>query len=631
MNRNNLTIRKILFFTSLGISLILLCIAYFVNVYLKSSFSDHKLITKIEQIYSNELLMRKHEKDFVIYETINPDYYKTKSSSFLITIDNLLNTINKDITDLQLENRVGELGLNSEFENLKSLFNDYKLYMNDFSDAVFIKGFKDYGLVGKMRQQIHLLEELLNTDENRNLIFMNHMLMLRRHEKDYLLRKDIKYKDKFNDCLNGFYAQIRASKYNNNKQLIEYLENYNLLFDQVIAKDSQIGLNSEKGILNDLNHTVNKIEVELSHFRNVIEESASKQIRYAKIKLFAVFIILSLAIVLLMRWVNKYIIISINTLRDFINRLGKGELPQPIAVYNNDEIGQMKKSINILLDNLNNTREFAIAVGNGNFDKEINVFQNKGDLGGSLVEMRAKLIQIANDRKQTEEKDRVRMWVNDGKSKFASLLREQHDINNLMRLVLVEIVKYINCHQGFVFLYDDESSKLILTAAYAYDRVKHLKKEIFPGEGLVGECFLEKDSIFLTEIPKTYNHIGTALGEAKPQSVLLVPLINKNIVVGVIELASYSIISSYQIEFVKLIASDICSTIIDVKNREQTNALLKKSENQAAILADNQQQLSQTIEELHAIRESYESKESEYVAEIGRLKKEKKQLQLLVN
>ena len=84
-------------------------------------------------------------------------------------------------------------------------------------------------------------------------------------------------------------------------------------------------------------------------------------------------------------------------------------------------------------------------------------------------------------------------------------------------------------------------------ASYAYDRRKHLKKTIKPGEGLVGRCIQEGDTIFLTDVPKDYVKIKSGLGQDDPRSLLIVPMkLNEN-VIGVIEIASLEVFENFQI------------------------------------------------------------------------------------
>ena len=135
-------------------------------------------------------------------------------------------------------------------------------------------------------------------------------------------------------------------------------------------------------------------------------------------------------------------------------------------------------------------------------------------------------------------------------------------------------------------------------ASYAYNQERHIIKAVKPGEGLVGMCFLEKYTIFRTEIPPDYISITSGLGEANPTCILVVPLKLHNQIFGVIELASLNKFSSVDIDFVEKIAENISYTLSTVKINTQTTALLSKSQKQFEEFTNKEEELLRKIDEL---------------------------------
>ncbi|MCT4640255.1 MAG: GAF domain-containing protein [Bacteroidales bacterium] len=620
MKLKNLTIKRILLLTSFGIAIILISIAFVTNRYINNTFTAHNIISSVEKIYSEELQLRKNEKDFIIYETINPEFFKTGKSSYITDMHNQYNDIEKSIVVLQKEPEIIELNLKYDLDILLDRFRSYRAEMDKMSLLVRKKGFKDYGLIGDMRQRIHNLETRLKDIDNDQYTGM--MLMLRRHEKDYLLRKDLKYKDKFTDMVAEFSAILKSD--DNNRELNDYLLQYQELFYRVIDTDYEIGLTANDGVRKELNELVKEIESNLLAIRSTVQKSFGSGIRNAIYTLFIIFSCLSLFIILILMGVSNFIIKSISILRKHITKLGHGELPEDIKAVNNDEIANMKRSINNLTRNLKNTREFAIAVGNGNFEKDVDVFENKGDLGGSLVEMREKLIQVAAERKQQEEKDKQRLWINEGVALFSDILRDNiSDYSVMGKRIISELVKYTGSMQGALFIVKQEeleNTQLVLEASYALDRLKYLDKIVKPGEGLIGECYLEKDSIFITDIPDSYGAIDVSLGQFKPESIYISPLKSDSKVLGIIELSSLHIFTDWEKQFIDRIAGDIAAAISMATINVETQRLLEQSKKQTAELSESREELAQNLEEMQVIREKYEQREQELLKELEQVK-----------
>lgn len=140
-------------------------------------------------------------------------------------------------------------------------------------------------------------------------------------------------------------------------------------------------------------------------------------------------------------------------------------------------------------------------------------------------------------------------------------------------------------------------------SCYAYEKRKFIAKTLEIGEGLVGQCFLEKEVIYMTQVPENYVKITSGLGEALPRSILIVPLIHDNKAVGVMELASFNTFESYRIEFVKKIATNIASAYNNICVNEHTKQLLHESQLQAETLKAQEEEMRQNMEELTASQE----------------------------
>jgi nitrate/nitrite-specific signal transduction histidine kinase len=306
-------------------------------------------------------------------------------------------------------------------------------------------------------------------------------------------------------------------------------------------------------------------------------------------------------------------------LTEHIATLSDGHVPPPIKINQADEIGQMAQTLNTLSENLGSATEFAKNVGEGNLETQVQVFNGKGELSQSLSAMR-------NNLKVMAQEDKKRNWATEGLAKFSEILRANSDLKTLSESILSNLVKYTQSNQGSLFIVNDENRNelhLELLACYAYNRKKFLEKKILPGEGLSGQAYLERETIFLKAVPKEFVSITSGIGEAVPTAVLIVPLKVNEEIVGTIEIASFQEYQPHEISFVEKLAESIASTIIGVKVNERTQQLLEQSQQQAEEMKASEEELRQNMEELSATQEEMARKENEYLRRIKELENQK--------
>lgn len=292
-----------------------------------------------------------------------------------------------------------------------------------------------------------------------------------------------------------------------------------------------------------------------------------------------------------------------------LKRLADGEITNDLMININtgDEIEEMSNALNTSVEGLNKKTISATNIGKGNYNTEINLLSEKDSLGQSLIEMRDSLknAQVEDEKRKVE--DQKRTWINEGFAKFADILRQNSDdLQQLSDEVIRNVVKYLGANQGGIFLWNEEDkndSYFELMSAYAWDRKKFVTKRIEKGEGLVGACAMEKETIFLKTVPKDYVDITSGLGGSNPRCVILVPLKSENKVLGVIEMASFNIVEKYQIEFLEKVGENIASTISSVRINAKTKFLLEQSQQQSEEMAAQEEEMRQNMEELQATQE----------------------------
>lgn len=277
--------------------------------------------------------------------------------------------------------------------------------------------------------------------------------------------------------------------------------------------------------------------------------------------------------------------------------------------------GQYKIQSGLLQRNI----ELAKQIASGNFDSSIEI-SDDDVLGKSLSEMSKNL-------KAAAEENQNRNWTMAGIARIAEIIRvSNHKMEDLANQIVSYLVKYLNATQGGIFVINDanpEEKFLELKGCYAYDRKKYLEKKVEIGEGLIGQAVLERETMYLTDVPQDYLNITSGLGEANPNAIIIVPLKTEEDVVGALEIASFNKFADYQREFLEKVSENIASSIIFTKNQDRTSKLLEDSQVLAEQLRAQEEEMRQNMEELQATQEDVQRKNIEMENTQNELMKER--------
>ncbi|MEO7989224.1 MAG: GAF domain-containing protein [Chryseolinea sp.] len=267
----------------------------------------------------------------------------------------------------------------------------------------------------------------------------------------------------------------------------------------------------------------------------------------------------------------------------------------------------------------------SISAGNYSIDLELGGDDESANLKNTFIAMRDKL-------RLNAEEDYKRNWSTTGLAQIGEILRTNSSSTiNLYDSILKFVVKYTNSNQGGLFLFNDENDSdpfLELVACYAFERKKFIQKRIDSGQGLVGQCYLEGQRIYLTKVPQEYVSITSGLGGSNPNAVLLVPLRVNEKIFGVLELATFKHYEEYEIELVEKLSESIASTISSVRINESTRILLEKTQQQAEEMRSQEEEMRQNMEELEATQEEMRRKEKHIQDMFDQEKKRNEKVQL---
>ncbi len=383
-------------------------------------------------------------------------------------------------------------------------------------------------------------------------------------------------------------ALVRTSDSTSIQKLAAFSENFKTVFDkladQMAALSDNIASESEKD--------------------KVYGEEFTKRTKFTMVILILLICILAFSI---SNYISRSITQPVSQTSVVLSALSAGENVNEIPVESKDELGNMVVAINSIVANMNNVKEFVGEVGKGNFNTNITIFNNNGEIYHSLNKMKESL-------KHTAEEDKKRNWTTEGLAKFADILRANlDDVTKFYDSIISNLVRYMDANQGGLYVQNEDagtkSKYLELVACYAFQKKKFITKRIDLGEGLVGQCLLEGDTIFMTDVPEDYIEITSGLGDAPPRCILIVPLKVNDVSYGVVELAAFTPFLQYQIEFVQKVGESIASTISSVKVNAETKQLLEVSQQQSEEMRAQEEEMRQNLEEMQATQEEMQRKE----------------------
>ncbi|MDQ3264915.1 MAG: response regulator, partial [Myxococcota bacterium] len=261
--------------------------------------------------------------------------------------------------------------------------------------------------------------------------------------------------------------------------------------------------------------------------------------------------------------------------------------------------------------------EVATAVTKGDLTRSISVSAQ-----GELAALKDNVNQMIANLRETTQKNSEQDWLKTNLAKFTRMLQGQRDLEAVAKLILRELAPLVSAQQGVFYILDgqNESALLKLLASYAYRERKSLSNQFKVGEGLVGQCVLEKERILLTEVPDNYIKIGSGLGEAKPLNIVVLPVIFEGQVKAVVELASFYRFNEIHLTFLDQLTESIGIVINTIAAGMRTEELLKQSQSLAEELRSQQHELTETNQRLESQAKSLQASEE-------RLKQQQEELQ----
>ncbi len=325
--------------------------------------------------------------------------------------------------------------------------------------------------------------------------------------------------------------------------------------------------------------------------------------------------------------------------------VANGDLSQKITVDALGEIAELKQTINVMVDQLQSFADEVTRVARevgtegklggqarvegvsgtwrgltenvnqlaGNLTTQVRAIARvstavtQGDLTGSITvqaegevaELKDNINQMIENLRETTKVNAEEDWLKTNLARISGMLQGQRDIEQVTQLIMGEITPVVSAQHGAFFLVegpaDAEAAELRLVAAYGY---RPDRDRFALGEGLVGQAAVDGRPQRLTDLPADYVKISSALGEAVPAHLVVMPIMFEEQVLGVIELGALRPFSDVNQAFLDQLTDTIGVVINTIQANMRTEELLSQSQALAQELQKQSEELRQTNDEL---------------------------------
>ena len=239
--------------------------------------------------------------------------------------------------------------------------------------------------------------------------------------------------------------------------------------------------------------------------------------------------------------------------------------------------------------------EVATAVTKGDLTRSIQV-----EAQAEVAALKDNINEMIRNLKDTTLKNAEQDWLKTNLAKFSRMLQGQRDLLTVGRMVLSELAPVVSAQQGVLYVLDgaDEAPGLRLLASYAHREHEALGDRLHLGDGLIGQCAVDRRKIELRSVPPDYLKISSGLGEAAPLHLVVLPILFEGQVKGVLELASFERFNTMHHAFLDQLTESIGIVLHTIEANTRTEDLLKQSQSLARELQLQQQELQGTNQQL---------------------------------
>jgi len=259
-------------------------------------------------------------------------------------------------------------------------------------------------------------------------------------------------------------------------------------------------------------------------------------------------------------------------------------------------------------------------LSNHDHDFEIRRLDRRDEIGQI-----ARALQVF---KQMSLDTQSQAWVRSQVSGISHVLLQATTHKEFAQWLASELVPLCKAGIGLFYSFDDTRHRLDLLGSYGLRLSNRSADQYMPGEGLVGQCAIERKPILLDNVPADYLHIDSGSGEALPHYVAIMPVLYRDTLIGVLELAGFVPLTPLQRQLLDELLPIVALTLENLNRTISTHDLLLQTQEQADDLRVSELVMRQQKEVLRDSNEALQAKTTELERQSERLIASEEELRL---
>ncbi|MFJ7280569.1 HAMP domain-containing protein, partial [Kitasatospora sp. NPDC098663] len=269
---------------------------------------------------------------------------------------------------------------------------------------------------------------------------------------------------------------------------------------------------------------------------------------------------------------------------------------------------RLTENVNELAGNLTRQvraiAEVTSAVAAGDLTRSITV-----DASGEVADLKDNINFMVESLRETTRANEEQDWLKSNLARISGLMQGRRDLPVVAELIMDELTPLVSAQYGAFYLAEDssEGTHLNLIGSYACPSGSAPSRFAL-GESLVGQAARSRRTIAVDALPAGYVSITSGLGRAEPLSLVVLPIVVEEQVLGVMELATVHSFTQVHRDFLDQLMETIGVNVNTIVANARTDELLGESQRLTAELQTRSQELQSRQEELQASNAELEDK-----------------------